>query len=167
LGGISGRKEEKMKIYKTQQAVEQDIKNGVLSIKGDVKFECSITILASIVIAGNITAGDIIARDITAGDITAGNITAWDINAGNITAGDITAGDITAGDITAGDILYYAFCCVYKSIKCISIKAKREPHKEPICLEGKIEYKDKEPSLLGSEVEVKVNGKVYKAKIIE
>ena len=128
-----------MKIYKTQSEVEKDIKNGCLTIEGDVKFECSISISASI----NITAGDITARDITARDITAGNITAWDITAWNITAGDITAGDITARDITAGNILYYAFCCVYKNIKCLSIKAKRDSSKEPICLDGKLEIIEK------------------------
>jgi len=147
-----------MKIYKTQQEVEKDIKNYMLIIEGDVKFECSIFINANIkVFCGNITA-----RDITAWDINA-----WDINARNITAGDITAGDITARDITARKILYYAFCCVYKSIKCFSIKAKREIYKEPICLEGKIEYKEtEEKSLVGEEVEVKIAGKTYKAKII-
>lgn len=62
-----------MKIYKTQEEVEKDIKDGVLLIDGDVKFECSISIDASIR-----------ARNITAWDITAGDITAWDINAGNI-----------------------------------------------------------------------------------
>ena len=54
-----------MKIYKTQKEVEKDIKDGVLAIKGDVKFECSILIEAKIII----TAGNINARDITAWDI--------------------------------------------------------------------------------------------------
>ena len=124
-----------MKVYKTQQEVEKDIKNGVLSIEGDVKFECSINIKASIIInAGNINAED----------INAWNINAWNITAGDINAENINAWNINAGDINAGDILYYAFCCVYKSIKCFSIKAKREIHKEPICLDGKLEYKTQE-----------------------
>ena len=121
-----------MKIYKTQQAVEKDIKDGVLAIVGDVKFECSISIEAKIIV----TAGNITARNITAGDINAGDINAWDIN-----AGDINAGNITAWDINARDILYYAFCCVYNSIKCLSIKAKRGKHQDPICLDGKVEIK--------------------------
>ena len=158
-----------MKIYKTQSEVEKDIKNGVLAIEGDVRFECSISISASIVVIGNINAGNINAWNITAGNINAGNITARDINAWNITAGDIDAGninagninawDIDAGNITAGNInawninaedinarniLYYAFCCVYQSIKCLSIKAKREIHQEPICLEGEVEIKKTE-----------------------
>ena len=54
-----------MKIYKTQSEVEKDIKNGVLAITGDVKFECSISIEANI--------------DISAGNISAGNISAGDI----------------------------------------------------------------------------------------
>ena len=117
-----------MKTYKNQAEVEADIKDGVLAIEGDVTFECSISIGASIVV----TAGDINARNITAWDINAGNINAWDINAVNINAGDINAWDINAVNINAGDILYYAFCCVYQSILCTSIKAKREKHREPI-----------------------------------
>jgi hypothetical protein len=118
-----------MKIYKTQSEVEKDIKNGILAIEGDVKFECSISIEAKIIV----TAGNINAWNINAGDITAGNINARDIN-----AGDITAGNINAGDITAGNILYYAFCCVYQNIKCLSIKAIREKAQKPICLDGKL-----------------------------
>jgi len=108
-----------MKIYKTQKEVEKDIKDGVLTIEGDVEFECSISIEAS---------------------INAGNINAWDIKAWNI---------------KALDILYYTFCCVYQSIKCSSIKAKREIHQEPICLEGKLEIKDDKDD----EVEIVVEGK--------
>jgi len=139
-----------MKIYKTQKEVEKDIKDRVLTIEGDVKFECSISISASIkVIAGDINAWDINAGNINAGNINAGNINAGDINAGDINAGDIDAGDIDAGDINAWDInardiVYNAFCCVYKSIKCFSWKAKREKYQEPICLDGKLEIKTKE-----------------------
>jgi len=164
-----------MKIYKTNEDVIKDIKNGVLAIEGDVKFECSISISASIIVtagdinarninarninawnitARNINAWNITARNINAWNITAGNINAWNITAGNITAGNITAGNInawniTAGNITAGNInawniSYYAFCCVYKNIKCLSIKAKRTPSKEPICLDGKLEIKKPE-----------------------
>ena len=128
-----------MKIYKTQSEVEKDIKNDVLAIEGDVCFECSISISASIEVAGNINAGDINAGNITAWDITAG-----DINAGNINAGNITAWNINAWNINAGDILYYAFCCVCQSIKCLSIKAKREIHQEPICLDGEVKIKKTE-----------------------
>ena len=95
-----------MKIYKSQQEVERDVKDNVLRIDGDVKFECSISISASIKVNGN-----------------------------------INAGNINALDINARDILYYAFCGVYNSIKCLSIKAKREVHSEPICLNGKLEIK--------------------------
>ena len=139
-----------MKVYKTQADVEKDIKGGVLAIEGDVKFECSISISASIVVnagnidagdinAGDINAGNIDAGDIDAGDIDAGNINAWNINARNINAWNINAWNINAWNIDAGDILYYAFCCVYKSIKCFSIKAKREKFQAPICIEGSLE----------------------------
>ena len=124
-----------MKIYNTQEEVEKDIVNDVLVIKGDVKFNADISIAASIlVIEGNITAES----------ITAWDINAWDINAENITARDITAKDINAWGINAKDILYYAFCTVYRSIKCVSIKAKRGIAHPPICLDGKLEIKEEE-----------------------
>ena len=104
-----------MKIYKTQSEVEADIKNGVLAIEGDVKFECNISIEASIIVTN-----------------------------GNITAGDITAWEINAGDINARDITYYAFCSAYQSIKCTSIKSRRQKAQEPICLDGQLEIKPKE-----------------------
>ena len=127
-----------MKIYKTQKEIEVDIKNDVLVVDGDVKFEVSFSISASLKIAGNITAWNI-----NAWNITAWNINAWNINAWNINAWNINAWDINAWNINARDILYYAFCEVYNSIKCLSIKAKREKHNEPICLDGKLEIKDK------------------------
>jgi len=134
-----------MKIYKTQSEVEKDIKNNLLEIDGDVKFECSISISASIKVnagnisARNIKAWDINANDITAWDITANDITAWDITAEDITAWDINANDINAGNITARNISYFAFCCVYESIKCFSIRGTREKHQDPICLDGNLE----------------------------
>jgi len=131
-----------MKIYKTQQEVEKDIKDGVLVINGDARFECSISIDASIIVTnGNVTAENIKAWNIKAWNITARNINARDINAWNITAENVTARDINAWDVTAGDILYYAFFCVYENIKCKSIKAEREVHSLAICLDGKLEIK--------------------------
>ena len=155
-----------MKIYKTQKEVEKDIKNGVLAIEGDVKFECSISIEANIIVSnGNINARDINARNINAGDINAGDINAWDINAWdinarNINAWDINARDINAGDINARDILYYAFCCVYKNIKCLSIQTRRSPNSQPpICLGGKLEIKELENSAEKEAIELlKKNG---------
>jgi hypothetical protein len=159
------KKEKKMKVYHTQEEVNADIKDGVLAIEGNVTIECSIAVNAHIIV----TAGDITAWNINAGNINAGNITAWNITAWDINAGDINARDINAWDITARDIIYYAFCCVYNSIKCVSIKAKREKHQSPICLDGKIEYISQKDTLyfIGKEIELKLDGRVYKAKIIE
>ena|SRR3990167_3137643 len=140
-----------MKIYKTQNEVERDIKDNVLALDESVEFQCSINIKASLQIEGNINARNINAKDISAGNINAWDISAWNINARNINAGDINARDISAGNINAWDInarninarniLYYAFCVVYNSIKCISIKGRRVGYAEPIALDGKIEFK--------------------------
>jgi len=117
-----------MKVYKTQQQVEKDIKDGVLNCKGeDVKFECSISIKASIIYAMNINAGD---------------INAWDIDARDINAGDIYAMNINAGDINARNINYFASCLSYNSIKCKSIEGRRNPHQKPVCLDGELTIRE-------------------------
>ena len=115
-----------MKIYTTQQEIEADIKDGVLAIEGDVKFECSFTIDASIVVRGNIDAHNIDAFDLTAYNIDAFDLTAYNINAHNIS--------------------YYAFCNVYFSIECESIKARRPSHSKPVCLDGKLTITPKAPT---------------------
>lgn len=131
-----------MKIYKTNEEVIKDIKDGVLEIQGDVTFECEVAIDANIRVLNN------------------GNITAW-----NITAWNISAKDINAWSVTAWNISYYAFCCVYQGIKCTSIKASRDTSHLPICLDGELEIVEKEISLTGKEVDVIVDGKTYKAII--
>jgi hypothetical protein len=137
-----------MKIYKTQSEVEADIKNGVLAIKGDVKFECDISIRASIVVTG-------------------GNITARDITARNITARDITARNITARNITARDISYYAFCTAYQGIKCTKIEASRYNAHEPICLDGKLEIIKKEDDEVERAIKLlEEKGKLKDGKIL-
>src|SRR3990167_775080 len=123
-----------MKIYKTQKEVEKDIKNGMLVVNESVDFKCSINIDASLKIAG----------DINAWSIDAWDINARDINASDINAGDINAGDINARDINARDITYYAFCCVYNSIKCFSIRGTREKCAKPLVIDGEINIKEAE-----------------------
>ena len=132
-----------MKIYKTQDEVNADIKNGLLVINESVTFTFNLSIKASIKVFGNIDAGDIDAENIDACNIDACNIDAGDINACNIDACNIDAWDIKAKNIDAWNILYSAFCCVYRSIFCLSIKAKREKHSQPICLDGKLEINKK------------------------
>ena len=92
-----------MKIYKTQAEVEKDIKYGVLNIKDNVTFECSISIDVSI-IAYNINAFDIKADNINANNINANNINAYNIDAYNINANNIDANNIDANNINAFDI---------------------------------------------------------------
>src|SRR3990172_116366 len=138
-----------MKIYKTQKEVEKDIKNGMLVVNESVEFKCSINIDASLKIAGDIKAWDINAKDINARDINAKDINAKDINAKDINAKDINAWDINAKDINARDInakkiSYYAFCCVYNSIKCFSIRGTREKCAKPLVIDGEINIKEAE-----------------------
>ena len=166
-----------MKKYKSQNEVIADIKDGVLAVNEDVKFECSIAIEAKIIVQGNINAGDINAGDINAwninagdinaGDINAGDINAWNINARDIDAGDINAWNINARDIDAGNIKYYAACLSYKNITCTSITAKREKHCDPVCLDGKLTIKPKEDDEVNAAIKLLTEkGKLVDGKIL-
>jgi len=103
--------------------------------------------------AGNIDAWDIDADNIDADNIDALNIEAWNIDALNIDAGNIDAWDIDAGnidamnidamDIDARDISFFAHCIALKSLKCRSIKGRRNNSLYE-CLDQEIEYKEKE-----------------------
>ena len=146
-----------MKKYKSQNEVIADIKDGVLAVNEDVKFECSIAIEAKIIVQGNINAGD----------INAGDINAWNINAGDINAGDINAWNINARDIDAGNIKYYAACLSYKNITCTSITAKREKHCDPVCLDGKLTIKPKEDDEVNAAIKLLTEkGKLVDGKIL-
>ena len=129
-----------MKIYKTEDELMKDVVNGSLVIDDSITLEFNMSIIINIT-SMNINARNINAWDINAWNINARNINARNINAWDINAWDINAWDINARNINAGDILYYAFCCVYNSILCLSIKAKREKHQKPICLDGKLKIK--------------------------
>ena len=83
------------------------------------------------------------ANDIKAHNITALNIVAWDIKAHNVNALNIAGNNIQAWSINADDISYYAFCNVYDVISCASINSRREPHSEPVCLDGELIIKAK------------------------
>ena len=170
-----------MKIYKTQAEVEKDIKYGVLNIKDNVTFECSISIDASIkannINAYNIDANNIDAFDIKANNINAYNINANDINAFNIKANNIDANNIDAFDIKANnidahdikadnidacDISYYAFCVSYNDIKCSSITPRRTNHQKPICLDGKLIITPEKQT--NNPEEITIDGVVYVLK---
>jgi len=124
-----------MKIYKTQEEFNREVKDGVFRVDGDVTFEFNLDTPANIN-ARNINAWNIDARDIDARDINAWNINAWDINARNINAWNINAENINARDIN-----YYAYCIVYDSITCKSYKSRRENALPLTVLDGKVEIK--------------------------
>ena len=104
---------------------------GDLILKKDYKIDDNLNVEGKIICEGG--RWNINAWNINAGNINAGDINAWDINAGAINAADINAGDINAWDIN-----YYAVCFAYTSIKCNSIKGRRDNCRHFV-LDGKIE----------------------------
>ena len=134
-----------MKIYKTQEEVTADIKRGVLVIDGDVRFECDISIGASIVVTkGNLTCWDLNCFDLTCWDLDCRNLKCWNLTCFDLTCRDINCRDLICGNLKCRDLSYYALCFAYKSIKCTSYKARREVHQEPICLDGELTIVKKE-----------------------
>ena len=111
-----------MKIYRTQKEIEADIKDGVLTVDEDVKFEVSFKISAALKIAGNINA--------------------WNIDAWNIDARDIVARDIVAWNIVAWNIDFFALAFAHVSFKCKSIKGRRENAKYG-CLDSEVIIENK------------------------
>jgi len=106
-------------------------------------------------------------------DFNGRNFNGRDFNGGNFNGGDFNGRDFNGGDFNGGNfngkkVSYWGFFNCYGSIKCESIKGRRELHAEPICLNGELEIiKPAEESLIGKEVEVKIGDKVYKAKITQ
>jgi len=55
---------------------------------------------------------------------------------------------------------------VYYSIKCLSIKARRDKYQEPICLDGKLEFKTE--NKIGKRVKIKIDGgQILEGEVIE
>ena len=102
-------------------------------------------IIAKDIQALNIDAWDINARHIDVNNIDSiGNINALNINALNINANDIVAGDINSSwAINARNIYYHAVCFAYNSIRCKSIKGRKENAKHFV-LDGELEIEKNE-----------------------
>ena len=62
-----------MRIYKTQQEVESDIKDGLLKVDDDVKIECNINIKAHI-ICRNLNCRNLDCRDLNCMDLDCRNL---------------------------------------------------------------------------------------------
>ena len=110
-----------------------DKKTNTYVFDDDVGFNINIEV------ESNINAYNIEAKNIYARDINARDINAWNIDVCNINANDIKAKNIDAFDINARDINYFAYCIVYYTFKCKSVKSSRD-NSICICLYGKIEY---------------------------
>ena len=168
-----------MKVIKDNEELKSYIIDGIIKFNCSIKCDFDIKVDADIdardinawninawnidawdINAWNINAWNINAWNIDAGDINAWNINAWDINAWdinavnikawNINAWNIDAGDIDARNIDAWDISFYAFCVSYFSLKCKSIKGRRE-NSIFKCLDNEVEYKKDITIKIGNE----------------
>jgi len=84
----------------------------------------------------------------------------------NFNGGDFNGLNFNGNDFTGKKVSYWAFfnCC--GSIKCESIEGRREPHAEPVCIDGEIEIISEEPITLSmDEIAEKFNIPVDKLKI--
>ena len=91
-------------------------------------------------------------RDFTGGDFNGWNFNGrnftgrdfngWNFNGVDFNGGDFTGRNFNGGNFTGKDISYYAVFIANQSVKCTSIKGRRDNsiHK---CLDGKIEIVSK------------------------
>ena len=114
-----------MKIYNTQEQINADIINGVLTIDGWVQFKCHCKINASLKISGDVDAWDLDIQNIEAQNIRSLNFAAWDIKAQNIDA----LGNIAARNIEAADINFFRVAFATETFRCKSIKGLMKKNK--------------------------------------
>ena len=78
-------------------------------------------------------------RDFNGGNFNGMNFNGWNFNGGNFNGGNFNGWDFNGRNFNGKKVSYWAFFNCYGSIKCESIESRREPHAEPVCLDGKIE----------------------------
>ena len=110
-----------MRIYKTQQEVESDIKDRILEVHDDVKIECNININASIM-----------CRDLDCMDLNC-----WDLNCMDLDCRNLNCWDLDCMDLNCRDLSYYAVAFAYESFKCKSIVGRRNNSKH-FCLDSEV-----------------------------
>ena len=129
-------REKKMKIYKTQQELEADIKDGLLKVDDDVKIECNININASI-ICWNLDCGYLYCQNLDCWDLDCMDLDCGDLNCGDLNCMDLNCGDLNCKDLNCGDLSYYAIAVAYYKFKCKSVVGRRNNSKH-FCLDSEV-----------------------------
>lgn len=85
-----------------------------------------------------------------------------DFNGVDFNGRDFNGWDFNGRDFNGKKVSYYAFFNCYGYCKCTEIEGRRDPHAEPVCLNGKLEIVKEEPE----EILIK-DGKKYRVRILE
>jgi len=135
-----------MRIYKTQQEVESDIKDGLLKVDDDVKIECNININASIICwnldcmnlnCGNLDCRDLNCGNLNCGDLNCGNLNCWNLDCRDLNCRNLDCRDLNCMDLDCRNLSYYAVAFAYESFKCKSIEGRRNNSKH-FCLDSEV-----------------------------
>jgi hypothetical protein len=109
----------------------------------------------------NFNGGDFNGWNFTGRDFTGNDFNGWNFNGWNFNGGDFNGRDFNGKKVS-----YYSFFNCYGSIKCTSIEGRREPHADPVCLDGKLEIIPEEKS--GKKVKIKLSdNQIVEGEIIE
>ena len=123
----------------------------------------------------NFNGGDFYGCDFNGVDFDGCDFNGRNFNGGNFNGYDFNGRDFNGYDFNGYDfngmnfngynfngkkVSYWAFFNCYGSIKCESIKARRTPHSEPICLDGKLEIKDDTET-------IKIGDQIYNKQEVE
>jgi hypothetical protein len=117
-----------MTIINTQAEAEALIKDGTITVNGNLKITCSIKINANITVDGDIDCRNIDCR----------NIDCLNIDCLNIDCRNIDCRNIDCLNIDCLNIDFYAFAIAYESFKCASWTGRRD-NAFAKCLDKEIE----------------------------
>jgi len=120
-----------MKIYKTQQELEADIKDGLLRVDDNVKIECNININASII------CWNLDCMNLNCGNLNCWNLNCWNLDCRDLNCRNLDCRDLNCMDLHCRNLSYYAVAFAYESFKCKSVVGRRNNSKH-FCLDSEV-----------------------------
>ena len=115
----------------------------------------------------NFNGWDFNGRNFNGNDFNGGNFNGNDFNGWDFNGWDFNGKNFNGWDFNGKKVSYYAFFNCYGSIKCESIEGRKDPHAEPVCLDGEIEFiKTEDKEVLKAIKLLDKKGKLKDGKIL-
>jgi hypothetical protein len=106
--------------------------------------------------------------DFNGWDFNGGNFNGRNFNGRNFNGRNFNGWDFNGWDFNGKKVSYYAFFNSYGNIKCENIEGRRDPHQEPVCLDGKLEIIKPDEKPAGKKVKIRIDGgQIIEGEIVE